>query len=294
MLKKIKKYLKIEEEVKRVSLTLKYEQDILNRKDENFLDLKSDLIVSLTTYNKRIYKVHLVIESIFKQTIKPKKIYLWLAEDEFNYDTIPKILKKMEKNGLIIKFCKDLKSYKKLIPTLKIEPNNPILTIDDDIFYSYDFIERIYREYIKNPKNIYFYRGHKMEMRNDRKFKRYNSFKHDFKGLEESIYLLPTGVGGVLYPPNSLDLEVLNEQIFMKIAPTCDDIWFKSMSVKKGTKCKKIEIEEEFAKKNIDILVEQEVALSYINLGKGKNQNDIQLKAIFDYYNLWEKLKNEE
>lgn len=293
MLKKIKKYLKIEEEIRRVNLTLKYEQDILDRKDQIFLDSKNDLVVSLTTYSKRIYKVHLVIESIFRQTMKPKKIYLWLSEEEFSYETIPNILKKMEKNGLIIKFCKDLKSYKKLIPTLKLEQDSPILTIDDDIFYSYDFIERIYKEYKINPEFIYFYRGHKISLNERKEIKNYNQFKHDYQGLEPSIFLLPTGVGGVLYPPNSLNKEVFNEEVFFKLAPTCDDIWFKAMSLKNEIKCKKVYLETDFAKKNIDILEEQEIALSYVNLGKGKNQNDVQLKAVFDYYNLWEKLKDE-
>lgn len=56
--------------------------------------IDESLIVSLTTYSKRIHEVYLVIESIMQQTILPNKIILWLDETEFNYETIPSILKK--------------------------------------------------------------------------------------------------------------------------------------------------------------------------------------------------------
>ena len=46
------------------------------------------IIVSLTTFGKRINNVHLTIESIFRQTIRPEKIILWLAESEFTEETL--------------------------------------------------------------------------------------------------------------------------------------------------------------------------------------------------------------
>ena len=54
---------------------------------------KEKIIVSLTTYNKRINTVFLTIESIFEQTVKPDKIVLWLDKNEFSIDTIPSTLK---------------------------------------------------------------------------------------------------------------------------------------------------------------------------------------------------------
>ena len=44
------------------------------------------------------------------------------------------------------------------------------------------------------------------------------------------------GVGGVLYPANSLDGEVVNSELFNRLAPTNDDIWFWFMAIKAGTR----------------------------------------------------------
>jgi hypothetical protein len=42
---------------------------------------KDELIVSLTTYSKRLYEACLAIETIMQQTLKPNKIVLWLGYD---------------------------------------------------------------------------------------------------------------------------------------------------------------------------------------------------------------------
>jgi len=107
-----------------------------------------EVIVSLTTYNARFYEVYLAIESIMQQTLKPNKIILWLAED-LKINEIPIVLKNQMKRGLEIRYCKDLLSYKKLIPSLKIFPNSIIITIDDDHMYLYDLIENFINEHKK-------------------------------------------------------------------------------------------------------------------------------------------------
>lgn len=37
-----------------------------------------DIIVSLTTYGRRIHSVYMAIESVMEQTMKPNRIILWL------------------------------------------------------------------------------------------------------------------------------------------------------------------------------------------------------------------------
>lgn len=273
-------------------IKINYENSILGLKDneDDNLNKNTGIIISLTTYNKRIYDVHLVIESLFRQTMQPKKIILWLAEDEFNENNIPIILKKLKQKGLEIKFCQDLKSYKKLIPTLQLYWNEPIITVDDDIIYPFDFIENLYKKYKKDAHKIYFYIGHKIKIK-DKRVLSYKKWEFNYQGLEERIDTLPTGVGGILYPPNSLNKEVLNINKFMKLAPTADDIWFKAMSLLNGTYCQKIYIPEEFLNKFIRINRSQDIGLFKINVGN--NKNDIQFKNVFEEYDLTEKLNHE-
>ena len=43
-----------------------------------------------------------------------------------------------------------------------------------------------------------------------------------------------TGAGGVLYPPKCFYKDILNDSLFMTLAPTNDDIWFWIQGVLKG------------------------------------------------------------
>ena len=43
----------------------------------------NEIIVSLTSYPKRINKIKQTLDSIFNQTIQPDKILLWLSNSEF-------------------------------------------------------------------------------------------------------------------------------------------------------------------------------------------------------------------
>lgn len=298
-LKRIKEILKkaiyLEKKINENMLKAIYEKKILNEDIGNQLIYKQNeknIIVSLTSYSKRVLNVHLVIESIFNQTLKPNKIILWLSESEFNIDDIPLILKKMKKKGLEIRFCKDLKSYKKLVPTIKEYPNDTIITIDDDIFYPYNFIENFYTEHKRYPKLILYNRGHKIIFKKNGKVEKYNKWIHDYQNSQVSFATLPTGVGGVLYPSNSLDLEVLNEKSFMKLAPRADDVWFKAMALKNKTKSKRLRNSSSIQNQFIEITSGNDIALSLTNTGK-ISENDIQIKKVFDKYNLWKLLKDE-
>ena len=184
------------------------------------------IIVSLTSYPPRIKSVVLTLQSLLNQTLKPNIIILWLAHSEFpNKDhDLPKNLIELKRKGIKIEYYdKNIKSYKKLIPTLEIYPNDIIITVDDDIIYENDTIKKLFKNYMKYPKDIHAHRVSKF-IYYSRKFQRiiggydyYNS---------SSFLNLPTGVGSVLYPPNCFYKDILNKSLFMKLAPTNDDQWF--------------------------------------------------------------------
>jgi hypothetical protein len=52
--------------------------------------------------------------------------------------------------------------------------------------------------------------------------------------------LLPTGVGGVLYPPHALHSDVTDSTLFMKLCPTADDLWFYWMARRAGATYRKV------------------------------------------------------
>ena len=95
-------------------------------------DLDKELVVSLTSYNKRFNTLPLVLDSLQRQTIKPDKIELWIENNDIKF--LPRNISKFK--NINIKICEnDLFSYKKIIPTLCENQDRYIVTFDDDIIY---------------------------------------------------------------------------------------------------------------------------------------------------------------
>ncbi len=290
--RKIQQYLTaIGEECSYETLFTQYalllEQQMLNCKvsgisEQALLPEGKQIIVSLTTYGKRIFEVFLTIESLMQQTIKPNKIILWLSKEQES-ERIPQSLTLQCNRGLEIKYYKDIRSYKKLIPTLIQYPNDVIITVDDDIVYHYDFIENMVQSYINSPNCIFATIVKEMVLcgkDNIVNYKNWNIRQDCFKSLTN----FPIGCGGVIYPPNCFDEEIFNERIFMSLCPFGDDIWFKAMSLKKNILCASVP-SGIHQRTFIDNPHWKNKGLTLINIGEGKN--DKQIKKVFDYYNLW-------
>jgi len=248
---------------------------------------ENEIIVSLTTYGSRLYDVYLAIESIMQQTVKPNKIVLWLQDDLKNID-FPVTLRKQQKRGLEIRYCKDIRSYKKLIPSLKSFPQDVIITVDDDYLYRFDLIENLINAYKKNPNYIYSARMHRIKLRNKTTFQKYKKWTWNYENFDASPLNFPTGAGGVLYPPHCLNEEVFNEKVFMDICKYADDIWFKAMALMNNTLSQKIFTHNKKGEDHISIANSQDTELAHINVGQ--SMNDVQLKAVFDKYNLYDRL----
>lgn len=266
-----------------------------NLKDLSIIGLtrikrKKRIIVSLTSYPKRINNIYITLYSLLNQTIKADKIVLWLAEDEFQDKKIPESLLYLSKRGIDIKWCTNIKSYKKLIPSLLEFKDDIIVTADDDIFYYKTWLSSLYFSYKKSQKDIHALRVRKI----DEKIKskgdiKYNSLKL-VKNECASFLNIPTGAGGVLYPPNSLSKDVFFENIFLDIASSADDLWFWAMAVVNNTKIHSVQ-------PNYNELIYTDIqnelskdTLNYINVKN--NENDKQLYAILDKYDLIKKIKS--
>ena len=250
----------------------------------------NEIVVSLTTYGKRLYDVAATIESIMQGSVKPNKIVLWL-EDALCKAKLPEVLRKQQDRGLEIFFCKDIRSYKKLIPSLHKYPNSVIITIDDDALYQYDLVENLVNMHLDNPKNIIANRIHRMVLGKDGRPLSYMKWKWGYNSCDVSPLNFFTGVGGVLYPPNVLDEEVANQEIFMEICKYADDVWFNAMALKKGTRIIKGMTRNA---SGVDWYSEagENDGLNKINVGN-RCANDYQLIDVFNKYNLWSKLNCE-
>ena len=193
------------------------------------------VIISLTTFPARINTVYKTISTLLQQSVKPDEVVLWLADSQFPNHELPENLVRLQQFGLSIKWCEDIKSFKKLIPSLREFPNDIIITADDDIFYPENFVESLYEQYLKHPQFIHANRAFLIKRFWNKYSMNARSYVYDNTYLPAFHNEFMTGYG-TLFPPNSLDEGVFDSDTFMSIIPTNDDIWFWGHAVKKGTK----------------------------------------------------------
>lgn len=262
---------------------------MLNDRSSGVSDKKycgNNIIVSLTSYGKRLQDVSITIESIMQGSMKPNRIVLWVDE-KWQDKRMPISLQRQQDRGLEIEYCKDIRSYTKLIPALKKYPEDIIITIDDDVLYRYDLVERLVNLHLDKPDCIIANRIHRIVLGKDKKPISYLDWEWDANPSEISPLNFFTGVGGVLYPSHCLDDEVFNEEVFLDICKYADDIWFNAMALKKGTKVLK---GQSYNKKGVDYyFTDQDESLRKINVS-GDSLNDIQMQRVFEKYNLYDKL----
>ena len=246
----------------------------------------SEIIVSLTTHGKRLYDVHATIESIMRGSVKPNRIVLWVSEDYRNI-VLPLTLQKQTERGLEIRYCKDIRSYTKLVPALKDYPEASIITIDDDIIYPYDLLECLINAHEEYPDCICANWIREIPLNLDKKYISMMKWPQLFEANDVSKRFFFEGFAGVLYPPHSLDPEVLNEAVFLDICKYADDVWFNAMALKAGTKVKYA-----WNHYTVSSFINNEdaqcVALQHIN-SEGEVLNDVQIKSVYGKYGLWPK-----
>jgi len=245
---------------------------------------RTDAIVTLTSFGERVDSVYLTIESIFQQSVKPKKVLLWLDEAEFDAASLPSSLYRAQDRGLDIRFCKNTRSYKKIIPALKVFRNDILVTIDDDIMYPSSFLENLLESHKQQPAVVMCYRAHLMCLESASKLRPYAQWQSCVSNRAASWMLFPTGAGGVLYPPQCFDDEVLNEGVFLSLCATADDVWLKAMSLKNGVKTALVSGDCSWSILPPYIKGTQQNCLADVNIKEG---NDLQLARVFDHYNLW-------
>lgn len=186
------------------------------------------VIISLTSIPSRIDKLWITIESLLRQTYKPDKIILWLAEEEFRDVELPDKLKKQQNRGLEICYCENLRSYKKYYYTAKRYPNDYIVTVDDDIIYAEDMLEALVTTYKDNQGCIVCHRSHVLK-KGHRALCGYNHWLkfEERKQIESqpSFSCFFTGSGGTLFPMFRMNRQVFDKDAFMKLAPCADDVW---------------------------------------------------------------------
>ena len=238
------------------------------------------IIVSLTSYPKRIGTVWLTVETLLRQNMKPDMIILWLAREQFpkGINDLPVDLIRLQNRGLTIKFCDDLRSHKKYYYALQEYPEDLVILVDDDMFYPRDLVQKLFQLHSKYPDNICcmsaqvitdFQNSCPSQWRNPMLNEKY------FDSNEIQVF---TGSGSI-FPPKVLKEDTFNKALIKNLCPYADDLWLTYMALTNHTRMTAYHPWRAFP---ITIYGTAADSLYYINAADG--QNDVQWKQLLDYF----------
>lgn len=247
-------------------------------------DNNNKIIVSLTSIPSRIDKIHYVIKSLLLQSLRPEKIILWLSEDDFkDRNNLPKSLNELLNTNVEVKWCENIKPHKKYLYTMIENPDAVVITVDDDVFYRKNLIRDLVEAHKKYPDAIICTRAHKMKFNKDRQLLSYNEWDYEVKGdSKPSKLLFATGVGGVLYPPNSLDKRAFDVKLIYKLCLNADDVWLKAMQILNDRLV--LAIPASKSKYVVGIINAEKIRLSQNNVLN--SENDKYIKGVFEKFNI--------
>lgn len=191
------------------------------------------IVVSLTSFGKRIETTYKAIQSINEGNLKPSLIVVYLPiQDKDKYNT-SKITKQ---SNTIIKWVEDYKSYKKFIGLIDY-PNDIVVIADDDLQYKKYWLEHLVyiynEEKTKQDKFIVCHRCQELSSK-DYRYKPFicHNTEH-FKKVGRFIF----GSGsGVLFAPKTLDLTYEDIQDGLAISPHCDETYISALCLKNNVK----------------------------------------------------------
>lgn len=235
------------------------------------------VIVSLTSIPSRLEIIHLTIRSLLTQSCPAEKIILWLNDSL--RDQLPQSLRELEGEVFEIRYVNLTCSHRKLIHSLELYPDTTIVTCDDDLMYDATWLYRLYQSHIQHPQDIIAHECRLITFTTLGKPAPYVEWKTEARTDFTAPWLMPIGYGGILYPPHCLYADVQNRELFLRLTPKADDLWFKAMSYLSGTNTRR---SANPGKKPIPIIASQTESLKKTNVRQDGNYQ--QWLALCEYY----------
>lgn len=237
--------------------------------------LSSALIVSLTSYPARYPTLPLTLRSLLRQTVKPDRTILWIAHADF--DLLPRQVLKLQSSGLEIRRADDTRSYKKILPALDAFPTAFICTADDDVYYWPTWLEELVDGADNDRYAVRCHRAHEFAFDANQSLNPYCGWTINVERRGVSERYFPTGVGGILYPPELLHHEPRDREAAFALCPFADDVWLFWIARRNGAHHRLIGRH----RTSVTWRGSQEQSLWRKN---GQGQNDIQIARMIERY----------
>lgn len=197
------------------------------------------VLVSLTSYGKRVATVAYAIESIAAGRARPRRLVLWL-DDRAQYDHRPVSLRRLEARGLEIRLTEDWGPHKKYFPALPLALDDglALATADDDTLYPRSWLRRLSATARTAPDQVLCYRANVVQVDGEA-MAPYATWPR-CRSTESSVTRFATGVSGVWYPPAMLRALQDRGTAFVRYAPRADDIWLHWVALRAGVQIRQL------------------------------------------------------
>jgi hypothetical protein len=194
------------------------------------------VFVSVTTTKKRLGIFFYGFQSLVRQNYADFEIAVNLSKEPYLFDDgIESIPDWMTGDNVQVNFVENTGSYRKLLPLIKtVGEEDLIVTADDDVLYSENWLSRLVGEAIKHPDSIVCGGARRISRNIFRRLQNYLSWPL-CTAPETAMDLIPVGVFGVAYRKRLVDLEFITDVAYKEHAPTADDLWFRIASMRKNT-----------------------------------------------------------
>ena len=248
------------------------------------------VILSLTSYGKRVRRSAVyTVYSLLRQTVRPERVVLWLNEEEFNSENLPGDLRFLCNYGLEVRFGKDIGPYTKIIHSLSAFHDKHIITADDDLYYSKNFVKEFIDAHRQHPQAIITGFAKVPFNDGDSHLAPYRTWPEYLYATANFSYdsskLFPLGVGGVFYPSHVFDEEVTNEAVFTTLCPKADDIWLYIMGLRSRAE-KRILVDSRISYYHTDLLRQYLTKDRLTATNRFGGENDTQLQALMAHYEI--------
>lgn len=202
------------------------------------------VIVSLTSFPAAITYAVGAIRSILRGEVLPDRLILYVTLADFAPGQMPQELLDLQQSDPrfeIRDYPVDIRSYRKLVPALADFPDDVIVTVDDDVDYHPAMLRRLLELHRQFPDDIIAHRA--KIILPDRPYRKWPKLRwYDFllRRDRAGFDVIQTGVAGVLYPPHSLKAEMIDPELFTRLAPTADDLYFWAAAVANGRRVRPV------------------------------------------------------
>ena len=204
---------------------------VIECKTAKFTVITEDtVVVNVTTYPARDKFLYKALDYFKNQTLKPTKIILWLAKDEYEENNLPDTILNCLNDGLLTDI---MFTYKNIYCHKRHECFKYFnyafnIFIDDDIYYPVDFVkDLVHYSKIYNLPTSYF--GKNME---------YTGTTWNMNAFNSEPDLKNRYYGGLsCIPPYMFPMESLNyEKERDIVCPKCDESWLQMWFIKNDIK----------------------------------------------------------